>query len=146
MDSKVFLVSFLFSLLLFIASSCDPGYYEDFAICNNTKDTIVVCLNENIYKEWKGEFVPKQTIAFSEVDHGSSLKSTLERVINNSYHSFRLYRHDTCLVHWNGKMQHLGDSIHNFYNYDSWTTMVTGKYSLCSTFTITEDDLRQPVE
>ena len=146
MDSKVLIIFVLFSLLLLIASSCDPGYHEYFAICNKTKDTIVVCLNENIYKEWKGGFAPNQTSAFTELDNGSSLESELESLINDNYQSFRVYRHDTCLVHWEGKMQHLGDSIHNFYNYDSWTTVVTGKYTLCSTFTITEDDLRQPVE
>ena len=145
MDSKVLIISVLFSLLLFIASSCDPGYREDFAICNKTKDTIVVCLNEKLYNEWKGVFAANQTSAFTEFDHGSSL-SELVSLINGNYHSFRVYRHDTCLVHWSGKMQHLGDSIHNFYNCDSWTTVVTGKYTLCSTFTITEDDLRQPVE
>ena len=135
------------SLLVLILNSCEPAYYQDLAIYNNTSDTLFVCLNKNIKdKEWNFGITSGGTVVFGGVDNQTSRKSSLEMIINDNYYSFRVYRHDTCLVHWSGKMQHLGDSIHNFYNYDSWTTVVTGKYSLCSTFTITEDDLRQTVE
>ena len=135
--------SVFWGLLLLAISGCTPDYHQVFMISNNTSDTLLVCLNENIKdREWKKEYCPGDVESFCYVDHLSNLENnSLEYTINSYYFSFRLYRHDSCLAHWNGKMQHLGDSIHNFYNYDSWTTTVSGKSALGSTYTITEDDL-----
>ena len=144
MDFKVLFKSFCVLTALLATVGCDPDGTQSFALLNGTDDTLVVCLDKDTYREKSLTCAPGQSTCFCEITYMDyPLESELEYCINGYWWSFRVYRHDTCLVHWSGKMQHLGDSIHNFYNYDSWTTVATGKSSLLSTYTITPDDLDQ---
>ncbi len=58
---------------------------------------------------------------------------------NDSY-TLSVYKADTLVVKWDGPAKEMGDSIHHFYNYDSWDVELIGNdYEL--EFTIYESDI-----
>lgn len=57
----------------------------------------------------------------------------------------RAYRHDSLKVTWGGPGRNMPDSIHHFYNYNSWDSWLLDEKGCCGEtgiimFTITEDD------
>ena len=49
---------------------------------------------------------------------------------------FKVYRHDSLLVNWEGPPREMGTEIHHFYNYNSWERYRTSKYEGVVLFTI----------
>jgi hypothetical protein len=59
---------------------------------------------------------------------------------DNSY-DVSVYLEDSLVVKWSGPPSYMGDSIHHFYNYDSWNVELIGNvYEL--EFVIYESDLK----
>jgi hypothetical protein len=57
----------------------------------------------------------------------------------------RVFRHDTLMVKWGAPLRNLPDSIHSFYNENSWVITEGGRKNkyVIATFTITEDDFKK---
>ncbi len=52
----------------------------------------------------------------------------------------QVYQHDSLLVTWLGPGREMPDSIHHFYNYNSWEILVEADNGKVVQFTITESD------
>jgi len=84
---------------------------------------------------------------YKGIEYNGSRVSNEEEIEYNLFHDFyddfckiQIYKSDTLVKTWDGPAQSMGDTIHHFYNYDSWDVELTGtKYTLV--FSILESDL-----
>jgi len=77
-----------------------------------------------------------------EVDKSDDVLT--ERLFLETYddsYNVSVYIDDGLYITWTGPASFMGDSIHHFYNYDSWNVELNDNvYELC--FTINESDLK----
>lgn len=148
MDSKL---KTIFALLIVVLVACAtfqmciPPDYDQFAYLKNgtTNDTLEIQFNN---RDIRRTLLSAQDIQIALVSHVSKIdEDRLKFLIDNAYSSIRVFRHDTCVAHWQGIMANMGDSIHDFFNHDAWQGKIHGG-SYIWHFTITDDDLRQPQE
>ncbi|MFA5493017.1 MAG: hypothetical protein WC245_08775, partial [Bacteroidales bacterium] len=66
----------------------------------------------------------------------------IEDNFGDSRDTIEIYRNDSLLIKWGGPLQSLPDSIHSFYNRNSWIIEEGGRKDkfVLATFTIINDD------
>lgn len=111
--------------LLLVLGVSDSDYYPD---------SIIIQPNFDTNAEFLGGF---------NVDEGENI------VINMFYGSnkpfieqARVFRNDSIKVTWNGPAREMADSIHHFYNYNSWDSWLVDDDDGIVMFTIYESDLK----
>jgi hypothetical protein len=140
----------LVTLLLF--NSCWTKHYDYWyqkRIKNNTVDTLLVLFGTNSEK-YCGidsiEIMPNSNYVFESskgIDEG---ENPIILFFSDASVSFtkqaRVYRNDSLKVTWNGPAQEMPDSIHHFYNYNSWEQWMIDDevYDGIVQFTIYESD------
>ena len=135
----------ILSLLLcvtFFTISCVKGGHIDVFIKNDTDDTL--CLSSALFQNV--QYLPHSVNEiFSESESDSYKKDYFMSVINR-YKYISIYIDTSCVAFWQTQLEFPHDS-HDFFDFYSWdvVTIDHDNYNYY-TFTITEDDLRQPVE
>ena len=134
------------SLLLCVASfctiSCVKGGSISIFVKNDTDDTLY--LSSALFQNT--QYLPhSRNEIFSESEGNTYNKDYFMSVINK-YKYLSIYIDTSCVAFWQTQLEFPHDS-HDFFDFYSWdvVTIDHDNYNYY-TFTITEDDLRQPVE
>jgi hypothetical protein len=138
----------LLLILLFLSnSSCkrEEDAWNEVKVINTTNDTLVL----NLTKKYISDFGEKNTLyPDSEFLMARALYTSgfgiIEDDFGDSRDTIEIYRNDSLFVKWGGPLISLPDSVHSFYNKNSWTTSRGGnknKYEIIE-FAIYESDLK----
>ncbi|MFO7867822.1 MAG: hypothetical protein R6U95_00810 [Bacteroidales bacterium] len=137
------------SLLLTTCLSKNYEYRYAIAFKNNTSDTLLLLLGTDTanYELMDSFLIKPYDMNFFHEGHtvGVSKDENVKRLIfSGGYRPFeeqaRVYRNDSLKVTWNGPAQEMPDSIHHFYNYNSWEHWLIDEYEGIVQFTIYESD------
>lgn len=110
---------------------------------NSTSDTLNLILgNDSLYYGVR-EFVlyPSESIPIGgcEVDKGESVvKKCLPNGRSALSDQARIYKDDSLMVNWLGPHREMADSIHHFFNYNSWDYWLIDNDNGVVRFTIDE--------
>jgi hypothetical protein len=149
-------------LYLFLIISCSGCYlfsYDrtDFmyyvTIKNNTQDTINVVIGDGgKYTYSKDNFLPDSSwyIRSTGVSFDCDIKNEYvirEKLFKDADRQwlagFKVYRHDSLLVNWQGPPREMGANINHFYIYSSWECYDTSKFEGVVLFKINDSDLKE---
>ena len=114
--------------------------YNQIIICNNTVDTISFVIKKNTRLYYPISPKENYILAIDDI-------SNFEIIENNwgkTGDTIEIYRNDTLMVKWGAPLREMPDSIHDFYNKNSWI-LEEGGYKneyIIATFTITEEDFK----
>jgi hypothetical protein len=167
------LIGFVVSLSSCKLFAWDPDYESchQVRIANSTNDTLIfsvitkhLCPSCEVAAEDAWKLLPDDNIHIAAQPKmsgfdllndycGSSLDTAMVyKIIDDTLNSKKLYvlnlynayYHVLPVVKWGGTLQDLPDSIHSFYNKNSWVFSKNPNNSKAEviTFTITEDDLK----
>ena len=137
---SILLVCLLYTMCLPLPKE----YWQTLYIKNGSvNDTLDIELTPDICV--RHTLCPGDNIPIWHYEYAQKIDEDNLKAMVNNYTSLKVFRHDTCVAHWQGSMSNMGDSIHDFFNHDAWQGKIHGDDYLYY-FTITEDDLRQPVE
>ena len=129
----------------FIFQMCIPPEYDQhlYMVNGTSNDTLEIQFNS---RESRMQMLPgKEYWAGAITDVSKIDEDNLKYIVDNTHSSIKVFWHDTCLVHWTGPMQNMGDTVHDFFNHDSWEGKAqSSQYNWY--FTITKDDRKQPQE
>ncbi len=143
MDFKLFLIS-LFILLLTYCKRADNTWNE--IRVNNTTNKVLVLNISKKYISDIGEYFliqPNEKIILARAIYTSDY-GIIRDNWGDKRDTIEIYNQDTTkiFVKWGGPLLSLSDSIHSFYNENSWSIESGGKNDkyIIATFTITEED------
>jgi hypothetical protein len=140
-------------ILLTLMSSCDLFRWDDGGdykyksyIRNESNSSIRILIDkENSPYSLDTILVHNEQVIYNsgrEVDKGDDVLT--ERLFLDSYddsYNVNIFIDDSLYIVWTGPTTYMGDSIHHFYNYDSWDIeLIDNEYIL--EFTIYESDLK----
>jgi len=143
-------------LILFVFAGCwEKKYdytYETFLV-NSTKDTLNVIIgvkNTNISTEYFRNLTipPNDTLDGNENGFGGkSINEDMELMKTwfVSWHNLdtiQIFRNDTLKCIWTAPSSSKPESIHDFFNYNSWKTWIIDKPYGVMMFTIYPEDLK----
>jgi len=139
---------FIFLIAILATSGCwlfemdKVGSYKYKSyISNITDDTLMLMITKDIYIYLDTMVVPNDTVFYkgSRVEgEDDVLKDYLFE--GTDAYQVQIYKSDTLVKTWDGPAQSMGDAIHHFYNYDSWSVeLIDKEYVLV--FSILESDL-----
>ena len=155
---KVSVKLLLFLLLLLSCSGCylfawdrtDFMYYV--TIQNNTQDTINVVIGDGgKYSRHLDNLLPDSSRYIKSIGVRYDRDKKNVDVIRDELltdgdrqwlSGFKVYRHDSLLVDWQGPPREMGANIHHFYNYSSWECYDTSKFEGLVLFKINDSDLK----
>ncbi len=116
-------------------------------IINDTKDTLYCTIfGDSNLTDSAVDYIPPHTKVL--LGNGQYTEFEFLRQIRNFGDSVNIYidkNRDSCVCVWYPPLQQLPDSIHSYYNENSWEIKKGGrknKYTI-STFTIREEDIKQ---
>lgn len=124
-SKKLFL--FMGIKLLFIIiisySSCkrEENAWNEVRVINSTSDTLVLNLSKKYISD-KGDkdtLYPNSEYLMARALYTSGF-GIIEDNFGDSRDTIEIYRNDSLLIKWGGPLQSLPDSIHSFYNRNSW--------------------------
>lgn len=133
-------------IVAIIASSCirEEDAWNEVRVLNSTNDTLVLNLTKKYISDigHKDTIYPKSEYLMARALYTSGF-GIIEDSFGNSRDTIEVYRNDTLLVKWGGPLQSLPDSIHSFYNKNSWEITQGGRKNkfVIIIFTIYESDL-----
>jgi hypothetical protein len=143
-------IFFLSVILLF--HSCglfmwdeEYDYYYKIHIRNNTEDTLIVVFNDSVVNKSIYDYTiyPYNTVDLNygrNINEGEDIrKRVLSDGKHNLYEEVNVFRNDSLTIKWEGPVFH-SDSIHHFYNYNSWEHWLIDEYEGIVQFTIYESD------
>jgi len=149
--------STFFILFLLILNSCWEKKYDyvyDIWLENATNDTITVLIG---MEKLNIDSSPYRTLTFNPYDTLNGNKSALgglkvNEEINVVQYRFQkgwenidtvlVYRNDTLKCIWTAPASSKPDSVHDFFNYNSWKTWMIDKRNGVMMFTVYPDDLK----
>lgn len=124
------LLTLIFAWLLTGCWEMDYDNYYQAHVKNDTSDTILLLLGKDDAVYYVQSFIilpGKDTSLFA---HGHGVRGVNDNedpinvIFNGGFAPFndqaRVYRHDSLKVTWVGPGREMPDSIHHFYNYNSW--------------------------
>ncbi|HOF15935.1 MAG TPA: hypothetical protein PLF32_01355 [Bacteroidales bacterium] len=131
---------------LFAWDRTDMIYYV--TIKNDTQDTINIEIGDGGMYTYYATFMPDSSEVFNskEIRYDKEKKIDIKKVFADAdrqwLSGFKVYRHDSLLVNWEGPPREMGTEIHHFYNYSSWKCYETSKWEGVVLFTIKDSDLK----
>jgi hypothetical protein len=147
LDIMGFSLSFIISLLLFSGCfSYNPDFENKVVINNNTKDTLLFQVTKKYISD-----IPGDEIDLLPGSNTLGLHHTLSsfEIIQDNWK----YRGDTVEIHrkgylpikWAAPLREMPDSVHHFFNKNSWEIKMGGHKDEweIATFTITEEDFKK---
>ena len=100
-------------------------YYYQIKIANNTNDTLSIVLNDSVSSSFNRiQILPHDTVVINDgrkINEGDDVMKAL--FTNNDREHYRLacvFKNDRLLVKWDGPSFSDSDSIHHFFNHNSW--------------------------
>lgn len=142
----ILVVSFLLSGC-WLSEVDDLGDYKYISyIKNESNDSLRIYINkESSVYEIDSTIATDTKIPYNggrEVNNGDDVLT--KRLFFDSFddsYDVCVYINDRLVIKWIGPASYMGDSVHHFYNYDSWDVeLVNNEYIL--EFTIYESDLK----
>ena len=137
-------------ILSFGLNSCIFEYFEDepadyiYAIYykNATNDTLTLILGNDSLDYGEREFVlnPLDSVPYFGfgVDKGDDVITKLFSGYRPLQDQARIYKEDSLIVNWYGPPREMPDSVHHFFNYNSWDYWLIDKHDGIVRFTIYE--------
>jgi len=153
----------IYGLLLIIITltSCDLFSWDEISDCyynvyieNQTSDTLKIYGGTDTASYTKDSFYVNP---YEKVDYydGFSLNKGEDPIRNGFFHEttrskseqIRIYINNKLVINWIGPPREMGDTIHHFFNYNSWVSQLNknGKDGIIQ-FTIYESDLKSNTE
>ena len=148
--------SILLVLMVTLLSSCWSRHYDysySKKISNSTSDTLLLLLGKDgeAYPVDSILIMPTSEFTFDGTPGIDKKEDPVKRIFSGGYRPFeeqaRVYRNDSLKVTWDGPAREMADSIHHFYNYNSWESWVLDesqsdeRYGVVM-FTIYDSDLK----
>jgi hypothetical protein len=146
-------------IILIIISSlncCIFEYFEDkpddylytVYFKNSSHDTIDIVLGNDSLNYAVDEFVlnPFDSVPYYSygVNKGENvIKDKLFSDVRSMLDQARVYKSDSLVVNWYGPPREMADSIHHFFNYNSWDYWLIDKHDGIVRFTIYDEDLKK---
>jgi len=141
-------------VLMLMLTGCPPAAFDysyQVFYRNETSDTILLIFGKDNanYNVDSLLITPMQDTCIEGLIGVYEDEDPLAQLLNQSWWQImdqvRVYRHDSLKVTWVGPGRYMPDSIHHFYNYNSWDSWLldkTNKYGANGIvmFTITEED------
>jgi len=140
---------FIYIILISFFTSCDifkwdsSGYYSFSShIVNKTEDSVrIILYNEESLYALDTTLSPDAKILHNGAREVGKDDDVLTQYLFHDYYNesyiLEVYRKDSLIESWYGPARFMGDSVHHFYNYDSWdVTLIDYEYIL--EFTIYE--------
>ncbi|MBN1926332.1 MAG: hypothetical protein JW798_10905 [Prolixibacteraceae bacterium] len=145
---KIMVFSCLFFILLF--NSCwqrDPDFENQVWINNETKDSLYYQLTQKYLRE--NSFINPTDLPPGLKRIGGHYKYKSLEIIgrehDNPGDTVEIYRNGELLIKWAAPFRYMPDSVHHYFNVNSWEIKMGGHDNEweIATFTITEDDFKQ---
>jgi hypothetical protein len=143
----------LILLMMLVLNSCklfnwdkEDDFYYTQCIKNTTKDTLLLVLGKDNEEYNLDEFkLMPDSILYTGLNFGVNKGD--DPIFNNFNDGYRpleeqarIYRNDSLLITWEGPAEYK-DSLHHFYNYNSWEYWIEDGDEGIVMFTIYESDL-----
>jgi len=144
-------------VLMLMLTGCPPAAFDyNYQIFyrNETTDTILLIFGKDNAENYVDSLlITPMRDTFIEGDGINGVyngEDPIEIIFSGGYRPLeeqvRVYRHDSLKVTWDGPARYMSDSIHHFYNYNSWDSWLLdekNKYGATGVvmFTIYESDL-----
>jgi hypothetical protein len=135
----------IISILLLFSCKRQEDAWNKVIVINSTSDTLLLKLSKKHISEIGEDFIispnNETTLAVALYTSGFGI---IEDNFGDSRDTIEIYRNDSLFVKWGGPLISLPDSIHSFYNKNSWTKAMGGndnEYEIMK-FTINATDLR----
>ncbi|MCF8357157.1 MAG: hypothetical protein K9H26_00255 [Prolixibacteraceae bacterium] len=146
------------SILMLFLSGCwqdNPDNYYQVYVRNDTADTLLLLLGKDdaVYNEllnYKIKPYRDTTLDWHGVIGLNNDEDPVRCVFSEGHTQFqdqaRIYRHDSLKAAWEGPGREMPDSVHHFYNYNSWESWLLEEKQIDGAtgivmFTIYESDL-----
>lgn len=146
-------IIFLFSTIVLL-NGCglfmwdkDYDYYYTIQIGNNTNDTLIIVFNDTVINNsvFNYTIFPRDTAGTDcgrNINEGEDIR---RRVLSDGKHDLyevvTVFRNDSLLIKWK-KPSFESDSIHHFFNYNSWKSWLEDDFMGIVIFTIEESDFK----
>jgi hypothetical protein len=143
----VFKMSFIILITSFLLFSCKRAddAWNELNVRNATNDTLTLNISKRYISDvpMYYDLLPNKIFRLS-IDESISGFDIIRANFGDKQDTIEIYRNDTLMVKWGGPLRSLPDSIHSFYNENSWEITNGGQKNkyVIATFTITEDDFR----
>ncbi|MBN1926333.1 MAG: hypothetical protein JW798_10910 [Prolixibacteraceae bacterium] len=148
----------LFSVLIFCLAGCWEDYHDNYYqvfFRNDTSDTLLLLLGKDsaaYHPLLSYTIIPHHdtTLYWHSITGVNDDEDPVVCIFSGGFAPFedqaRVYRHDSLKVSWVGPAREMPDSIHHFYNYNSWDSWLLEEKQLDGAtgivlFTIYESDL-----
>jgi len=138
-------------ILSFGLNSCIFEYFEDepadyiytIYFKNATNDTLTLILGNDSLDYGEDKFVlnPLDSVPPHHgfgVDKGDDVITKLFSGYRPLQDQARIYKEDSLIVNWYGPPREMPDSVHHFFNYNSWDYWLIDKHDGIVRFTIYE--------
>lgn len=139
---------YIIVFILFLTVSCKRAddAWNEIQIENSTKDTIGLNFRRlgGTPSGFEHKIFPKDKFCYARAVHASDYDLIRDNWGRNG-DTIEIFRNDTLMVKWGAPLRNLPDSIHSFYNENSWIIENGGRKDkyIIATFTITEDDFKK---
>ena len=148
MDSKLLLIILIIFILSFSACKRADDAWNKVVISNKTNELLILNISKKHISNVGEYFLiePKNSIELANAIYTSDF-GIIEDNWGMKGDTIEIFNHDTTVIlaKWGAPLRDLPDSIHSFYNKNSWVIEQGGrknKYTII-TFIIEEDDLNK---
>ena len=149
---KIFLQLLLISL---ITNSCIFEHFEDppddynyrIYYKNATNDTLILLLGSDsaAYETETFKLYPLDSVRHNGIPINKGEDVIKDGLFSGYYlleDQARVYKEDSLVVNWYGPPREMHDSIHHFFNYNSWDHWLINRHKGRVRFTIYEEDVQ----
>lgn len=127
----------------------DKEYDYDYRIMmeNKTNDTLFLVLNDSLLIDtiYGYTLLPHDTTSLEDGRSLNKGQDVIEALFSDGKHEYyniaSIFRHDSLLIKWEGT-SFKSDSIHHFFNYNSWDSWLINDNEGIIMFSINELDLK----
>ena len=125
-----------------------PDYLYAIYFKNATDDTLTLILGNHSLDYGQDELVlnafdsiPYYEYSFG-IDKGDEVMTKIFSAYRPLQDQARIYKKDSLVVNWYGPPREMHDSIHHFFNYNSWDHWLINRHKGRVRFTIYEEDVQ----
>jgi len=150
---NIFLLIFFISLT---SNSCIFEHFEDppedynyrIYYKNSTNDTLILLLGSDsaAYETETFRLYPSDSVKHNGIPINKGEDVIKDGLFSGYYlleDQARIYKDDSLIVNWLAPPREMADSIHHFFNFNSWDYWLIDKHDGIVRFTIYEEDLKK---
>lgn len=142
------IIVLLQSCALFNWDKEDDFYYR-MLVWNNTNDTLILVFNDSIVNNsiYNYTIFPNDTADLENNAKGVNKgQDAIEAMFSDNKHDYysivSVFKNDRLLKTWKGPLSAQSDSIHHFFNYNSWDSWLINDNEGVVFFSIEESDIK----